>query len=278
MSKITFIPEWIKVKEFDKNKYLHTYNLVKNLNTVCISANCPNRYECFSKNTATFMILGDVCTRNCKYCNISSGKPSGVDEEEPLKIASSIKKLNLDYAVITCVTRDDLDDGGASHFEKVFRKIKKVNPKCKIELLISDFNKNKNSINKIISLNPDVINHNIETCKDLFSLLRPKGDYLYSLRLLKFVKTINPNIKTKSGFMIGFGETKEQIKNTIIDLKKSGCDIITIGQYLQPTKKHFPVKKYYTSEEFNEIKNFVDNIKIVAGPLVRSSYNAGELN
>jgi len=273
------LPDFIKIKKFDKKKYLNTYNIVKDLNTICLSGNCPNRYECFANDTATFMILGDICTRNCKYCNVLNGKPSDVDLKEPEKITESIKKLNLKYVVITCVSRDDLNDGGTKHFVNVFKKIKEINPSCKVELLISDLNKNLENLNKIILLKPDVINHNIETCKDLFNQLRPEGNYNFSLSLLSYVKNTNPYIKTKSGFMVGLGENKNQIEKTIIDLKNSGCDLITVGQYLQPSKNNVEVKKYYTPEEFKNIETFglKNDIKIIASALVRSSYKAGEL-
>lgn len=275
------MPSWIKTKSYNKQKYLETKKLIEknNLNTVCIGANCPNRYECFSKKTATFMILGNTCTRNCKYCNIKTGKPNEINKHEPKKIAEAIKKLNLKYAVITCVTRDDLRDGGAQQFTDVVKEIKKINPDCKIELLISDLQGDFDALKKITNAKPDVINHNIEVPRELFTTLRPQGNYNTSLNLLKKIKEINPNIKTKSGFMIGLGEDNNQITTTLQDLKKTNCDIITIGQYLQPSKKHYEVKKYYSPEEFKQIKKTAKELgiqKIIAGPLVRSSYKAKE--
>lgn len=271
----------ISIKSYDRNEYLKTKSLLEknNLTTVCIEANCPNRYECFSKRTATFMILGDTCTRNCRYCNIKKGIPEKVDVDEPTRIAKAIKRLDLKYAVITCVTRDDLTDGGAGQFVNTIKEIRKLNPYCKIEVLISDLNGNWNSLKQIIDVKPDVLNHNIEIVRELFPRLRPKGSYEVSLMLLKKVKEYNPNIKIKSGFMVGFGENEEQIFHTIKDLKNSGCDIVTIGQYLPPSEKHFEMKKQYTIEEFKKIEKKAKELgikQVVAGPLVRSSYNASE--
>lgn len=275
------IPSWIKIKKFDREKYLKTIELIekRKLNTVCTSANCPNRYECFSNKTATFMILGDTCTRNCSYCSIKKGKPSIVDKDEPRRIAEAAAELKLDYLVVTCVTRDDLFDGGAEQFVKVIENIREKNPECRIELLISDLNSNIKALKKIISAKPDVINHNIETSKKLFPKLRPKGNYNQSLELLKKIKEINPKIIVKSGFMIGLGENKEEIISTIKDLKENGCDIITIGQYLQPNEKCVKVHKFYNEKEFDEINKIGGDfgIKIIAGALVRSSYKAKEL-
>jgi len=274
------LPSWIKVKEFNRKKYEKIATLLrdKKLTTVCIEANCPNRYECFAKKTATFMILGDTCTRNCRYCNIKKGTPQKVDKLEGKRIADTIKLLNLDYAVITSVTRDDLPDGGAEQFVKVIQEIRKEKPDCKIELLISDLQGKWKNLKKILLEKPDVLNHNIETTKKLFPVMRAKGNYSISLELLKKVKEIDKTIITKSGFMLGLGETKKEITETIKDLKNAGCEIITIGQYLQPNENCVNVQKYYTQEEFDEIavKNSRDDVKIIAGPLVRSSYKAKE--
>ncbi|MFW6286068.1 MAG: lipoyl synthase [Nanoarchaeota archaeon] len=274
----------IKIKDYDKKKYLELINLINknNLKTVCISANCPNRYECFSNGNATFMILGDICTRNCKYCNISNNNnPKKIDKEEPKRIATTIKKLNLNYAVITCVTRDDIEDGGAKHFQNVIYEIRKNTPNCKIEVLISDLKGNWDALKIIINSNPDVINHNIEVVRDFFNQLRPQGNYDLSLKLLKKIKEINPKIITKSGFMIGFGEDEKQIIKTIHDLNNAKCNLLTIGQYLQPSNKHVQVQKYYSQKEFNKIKKYAKEIgkfkNIYSGFLVRSSYKAGEL-
>ncbi len=271
-----------RINDFDRKQYVKVLDLIKenDLTTVCIEANCPNRYECFSKKTVTFMILGDVCTRNCQYCNIKKGVPQRVDENEPEKIALAIKKLSLSYAVITCVTRDDLEDGGANQFVETVLKIREINPKCKVELLISDLGRNWDALKKIVECRPDVINHNIEVVKDFFNELRPNGNYEMSLELLRNVKEFDSDIKTKSGLMIGFGENMEQISNTISDLKKNGCDILTIGQYLQPSQDHFKVKKIYSKKEFDKISEIAKETgfeKIACGSLVRSSYQAGDL-
>ena len=278
---INELPSWIKTAAYDKKEYLNTKELIEKneLNTVCLEANCPNRYECFSKKTATFMILGDTCTRDCLYCGVKKGTPRDVDTQEPQRIAEAVNKLGLNYAVITCVTRDDLEDAGAGQFVDTVNNIKNKNPGCRTELLISDLNGNWNALKKILDSEPDVVNHNIEVTKELFPKLRPKGDYELSLQLLKKAKELKQEIITKSGFMVGFGEDKTQIHNTIKDLQKAGCDIITIGQYLQPTPDSFEVKKYYTPKEFEEFKEFGEDLglKVVAGPLVRSSYKASEL-
>ena len=273
------LPDWIKIGKYDKKKYLKTLDIINEnkLTTVCLEANCPNRYECFANGIATFMILGDVCTRNCRYCNIKKGQPKILDPTEPKKIAVAIKKMGLKYAVVTCVTRDDLVNGGAEQFAKTIKIVKKNNPGCRVEVLISDLQGNWQALKKIIKAKPDVINHNLEAVKDVFTLVRPKGDYRLSLELLRKMKEFAPGIKTKSGFMLGLGENDKQVAETLNDLKKCGCDIVTIGQYLQPSPKHFPVKKYYNLEEFKKIKSIArkTGIKhISAGYLVRSSYKA----
>lgn len=276
------LPDWIKVKKYNKQNYIKTSDLIKknDINTVCVEANCPNRYECFSKKTATFMILGNICTRNCKYCNVKKGKPGPVDNKEPKKIADAVKKLGLKYVVITCVTRDDIEDHGISQFVKTIKEIRKIDKYCKIEILISDLNGNCNSLKKVLDEKPYVLNHNIEIVKNLFPKLRPKGSFETSIELLKKAKEIRPRLKTKSGFMIGLGETKKQIFETLIELRNADCDIVTIGQYLQPSKNHALVKKYYSPKEFEDIENQAKKIgisKVISGPLVRSSYKADKL-
>ncbi len=260
------------IKSFNRQEYVNTLNLIEdnNLNTVCLAANCPNRYECFSKKTATFLILGNKCTRNCKYCNIEQGITK-IDPNEPKKIANAILKLGIKYAVITCVTRDDLEDGGANHFVKVINEIKKIN--CKVEVLISDLKGNWDALNEIVKAKPDVINHNIEVVKELFTALRPEGNYKISLQLLDKIKTY----KTKSGIMVGLGETMPEIIKTLKDLKQVGVNFLTIGQYLQPTDKHAQVIKHYSDEEFRKLKELALEIgfdHVESGKLVRSSYNA----
>ncbi len=273
------LPDWIRIKNYDKKRYQETLDVIDkhSLVTVCQEANCPNRYECFSCGTATFMILGDVCARNCAYCNIKKGQPKAVDSAESERIAAAVKRMGLDYAVITCVARDDLSDGGAGQFVKTIKAIKRKSPECKIEILISDLRGNWPVLAKIVKAGPDVINHNLETVADIFGSVRPKGDYEMSLRLLKKVKEISPEMKTKSGFMVGMGETEKQIIETLRDLKKTGCDILTVGQYLRPSSSHLSVKKYYRENEFGKIASIAKKLgikKAVAGSLVRSSYKA----
>lgn len=275
------LPEFLKRPIIDTDKTRTVRKILKSncLNTVCEGARCPNKNECYSNRTATFLIMGSVCTRNCRYCNISCQRPEPLDENEPLHVAQAVKDLGLKYAVITSVTRDDLPDGGANHFAKCINEIRKISPNTKIEILTPDFKGNEESLNTIIKAHPDVFNHNIETARDIFKTARPQGNYDTSLGVLKYVKE-NSDIKTKSGFMIGLGEDIEQIKQTITDLYSVNCDILTIGQYIQPSKEHLPVAKYYNPEEYEELKDIAKNIGIKyfqIGPLVRSSYNAAKL-
>ncbi len=264
---------------YNTKKYEELTGIVekRNLNTVCQEANCPNIFDCFSKGILTFMILGNICTRNCLYCNVKTGKPLPLDKNEPQKIADIIKKLKLDYAVITCVTRDDLNDGGASVFAETVREIRNARPECKVELLISDLNGNSGALETIIDSNPQVIGHNVEVIKRLFSTLRPQGNYERTLELLKDIKKHNPGIITKSGFMVGLGENKEEIIQTMKNIKDANCDIITIGQYLSPGSSHAPVSKFYSAEEFSFFKEAGESLGfkcVQSGPLVRSSFDA----
>lgn len=275
------LPDYLKRSIIDTEKTRTVRKILKTkcLNTVCENARCPNKNECYTKNTATFLIMGGNCTRNCKYCNISCAKPEPLDLEEPKHVAEAVQALGLKYAVITSVTRDDLPDGGAEHFVNCIYEIRKLCPDTKIEILTPDFKGNKESLDKIIKAHPDVFNHNIEAVKDIFKTVRPQGDYDCSIKVLKYIKE-NSNIKTKSGLIIGLGETFEQIEQTLTDLKNAGCDIVTIGQYIQPSKQHFEVAKYYIPEEYDELKSLakkagIKNYQI--GPLVRSSYRASEL-
>ncbi|HIE58464.1 MAG TPA: lipoyl synthase [Persephonella sp.] len=251
-----------------------------NLHTVCEEASCPNIGECFSKKTATFMIMGDICTRNCPYCDVNHGRPKPLDENEPENVANAVKKLGLRYVVITSVDRDDLADGGASHFAKTVKKVREYAPNCQIEVLIPDFQGDLDALNIVVSSKPDVINHNIETVPSLYKILRHRGDYKISLRVLETIKKLDNSILSKSGIMVGLGETKKEIIQVMKDLINVGCDIITIGQYLQPSLKHYPVKKYYTEEEFKELKEIGYSIgfkEVYSGKLVRSSYRAEEV-
>lgn len=275
------LPDYLKrpIIDTDKTRTVRKILKTKCLNTVCENARCPNKNECYTKNTATFLIMGNDCTRNCKYCNISCARPEPLDLEEPKHVAEAVQALGLKYAVITSVTRDDLPDGGAEYFANCIYEIRKLCPDTKIEILTPDFKGNKDCLDVIIKAHPDVFNHNIEAVQDIFKSVRPQGDYECSLEVLKYVKD-NSDILTKSGLIIGLGETFEQIKQTLIDLKNVGCDIVTIGQYIQPSKHHLEVAKYYTPEEYDKLKELANKIGIKnhqIGPLVRSSYRAAEL-
>ena len=275
------LPEFLKRPIIDTDTTRNVRKILKHncLNTVCENARCPNKNECYTKNTATFLIMGNNCTRNCRYCNISCNRPEPLDPQEPKHIAKAVKDLGLKYAVITSVTRDDLTDGGAQHFANCIYEIRKISPDVKIEILTPDFKNKKEALDIIINAHPDVFNHNIETVRAVFRTARPQGNYDTSLAVLKYIKQ-NSDIQTKSGMMIGLGETFAQIKETIKDLYSVGCDILTIGQYIQPSKEHLPVAKYYSLEEYEELKKLAASIGIKnyqIGPLVRSSYNAASL-
>lgn len=275
------LPEFLKRPIIDTDTTRNVRKILKHncLNTVCENARCPNKNECYTKNTATFLIMGNNCTRNCRYCNISCNRPEPLDPQEPKHIAKAVKDLGLKYAVITSVTRDDLPDGGAQHFANCIYEIRKISPDVKIEILTPDFKNKKEALDIIINAHPDVFNHNIETVRAVFKTARPQGNYDTSLEVLKYIKQ-NSDIQTKSGMMIGLGETFAQIKETIEDLYSVGCDILTIGQYIQPSKEHLPVAKYYSLEEYEELKKLAASIGIKnyqIGPLVRSSYNAASL-
>lgn len=274
------LPEYLKRNIIDNETTKNVRRILKenSLNTVCDGARCPNKNECYKKNTATFLIMGNICTRNCRYCNISCEKPQPLDKNEPQNIAKAVEELSLKYVVITSVTRDDLPDGGAEHFANCLKEIKTHTPNVQTEILTPDFKGNTNALDIIINAKPDVFNHNIEVVERIFKTARPQGDYNRSLNVLKYVKE-NSDITTKSGLMVGLGETFEDIEKTLIDLKNVGCDIITIGQYIAPSKAHLPVEKYYTLEEFEQLKSLAKKVGINnyhIGPLVRSSYNACE--
>ena len=271
-------PDWLKVKIGGGETYVKMKSLLRNakLHTICEEAKCPNIAECFGSGTAVFLILGDICTRNCKYCNVKHGAPNSLNPYEPRDVAESVKELGLKYVVITSVTRDDLEDGGASVFFKTVNEVKKLNKNCKVEVLIPDFKGKIESLKKVIEARPDVINHNIEVVQDLFPEIRPDGDYKTSLELLRNIKKID-KVKTKSGFMIGLGENKEQILKTMKDLRKANVDFLTMGQYLQPTREHAEIKKYYTPNEFDKLQKIGLDMgfkHVESAPLVRSSYHA----
>lgn len=276
-------PSWLKKKLPRGGNYQQVTGLLSRakLHTVCQEAKCPNMFECFSKHTSTFMILGSECTRNCRFCNISPGIPQAVDPDEPMRVAKTALELELTYVVVTSVTRDDLADGGAAHFAHTIKAIKQTVPGTpKVEVLIPDLQGNKESLAIVAAAKPDVLNHNIETVPSLYSTVRPEADYQQSLDLFQNAKAIDPLIPVKSGVMVGLGETVEELEQTMSDIFLHSCDILTIGQYLQPTRKHLNVEKYYTPEEFEQLKKTAEKIgikKIAAGPFVRSSYNARDL-
>lgn len=250
------------------------------LNTVCKEAACPNIWECFQRHTATFMIMGDTCTRNCRFCNVKTGRPAPLDPKEPARLASAIKELGLKYAVITCVTRDDLPDGGADHFVKTIEAIKTASPETRVEILTSDFAGNSSALEKVLKADPAVFNHNLETVRRLTPVLRTKATYLRSLAVLNYAARMFPEIPVKSGIMVGCGESMEEVFETLCDLREAGCSILTVGQYLAPDDSCHPVEKYYSEAEFAEIKAYAMKLGFAGaacGPLVRSSYRAGEM-
>lgn len=281
------LPEWIKVKSYtgdplrrpglhDTKSILRAYKL----STVCEEARCPNTGECFSKPTATFMILGSACTRNCGFCSVVSSRPAPPDDDEPERVAFAAKELRLKYVVITSVTRDDLEDGGAGHFAKTIKALRRHLPETKIEVLTPDFRGNHDALKTVLDSKPDVYNHNVETVPRLYTYVRPQANYSTSLGVLRNAKNISPDITTKSGFMVGFGETFNEIINVLKDLKDAGCDTVTIGQYLRPSKKNLPVREYVRPEMFNVYKEIALDIGFkyaASSPLTRSSMNADEM-
>lgn len=274
-------PDWLKIK-ITSNSELHSIAEMMrelNLHTVCEEANCPNLMECFSKKTATFMILGRECTRNCTFCTVSKNVPTTVDMQEPIHVAEAVKQLGLKYVVITSVTRDDLPDGGADHFAKVIEAVRKTSVNTAIEVLIPDFQGDRDALYQVIKAKPKVINHNIETIKRLYPEVRPMANYDRTLELLNRVKEMDSNIYSKSGFMVGLGETQEEVIKLLSDLREFGCDIVTIGQYLAPSNKHHPVIEYVPPEIFEIYKQKAEEMGfkyVASSPLVRSSYHAGE--
>lgn len=275
------LPTWLKVKMPSGPNYSKLQNLIKaqGLHTVCEEARCPNIGECWEKETATFMILGDICTRACTYCAVTTGRPTGLDLEEPKRLANTVKILDLKYAVITSVDRDDLPDGGAFIFAQCIKQIKKKVPTCKVEVLTPDFQGDWESLKVVTDANPETFNHNIETVKRIFPRVRAKGQYELSLRLLDKVKDLMPDGVTKSGMMVGLGETKTEIIGTMEDLLQHRCDLLTIGQYLRPSLKHVPISKWYTPQEFADLEKIGMEMgfrHVASGPLVRSSYHADE--
>ena len=270
-------PDWLKVRLPAGENYSDVVKLMRNahLNTVCEEARCPNLAECWGARTATFMILGEICTRSCGFCNIKMGMPNPVDWDEPRRVAESVKELGLRHAVITSVDRDELKDGGASVFAETIRLIREKSPDCTIEILTPDFKGEEAAFEIIMKNPPDILNHNLETVERLYHAVRPQAKYSRSLELISWFK--EKGLRTKSGIMVGIGETKDEVFGIMDDLRAHGCDIMTIGQYLQPTKEHLPVARYVTPAEFREYKEYGERIGFLAvesGPLVRSSYHA----
>lgn len=274
-------PEWLRIKARSTIDHKIVEEILEkfHLNTVCDEAACPNRGECFAKKTATFMILGNVCTRGCTFCNVSKGKPVPVDSDEPGNIAIAVASLGLKHAVITSVTRDDLPDGGSGHFAKVISEIRKEAPHVTVEVLIPDFKGDDEALKKVIDAKPDIINHNVETVPRLYSEVRPQANYHRSIDLIKKVKAMNESIFTKSGIMLGLGETTDEILEVFNDLRKANCDFLTVGQYLAPSSSHHPIVEYVHPDKFKMLREKAYEmgfLYVASGPFVRSSYMAEE--
>ena len=274
-------PDWIRSKLTNSKEFFLTKTIVNNNNlvTVCQEANCPNITECWSKRHATFMIMGDTCTRACAFCDVKTGLPGKLDQLEPVKIAEAVKKLNLKHVVITSVDRDDLEDGGSEHFFEVITQTRKQNPETTIEVLTPDFLRKGDAYKRVLDANPDVFNHNIETVPSLYLKVRPGSRYFSSLELLKNAKNVNKNVFTKSGIMLGLGESRDEILQVMDDLKAAEVDFLTIGQYLQPSTKHYPLDRYYTPKEFDDFGTIAKAkgfLLVSSSPLTRSSYHADE--
>lgn len=281
--QIKRLPEYLKrpIATLDNEQNKKVRDILKefNLNTVCDGARCPNKRECYSNLTATFLIMGKTCTRNCAFCNIEQHVPDGLDEHEPKNVALAINKLGLKYAVITSVTRDDLDDYGANHFCKTIFQIRKLAPDTKIEILTPDFCGSYEALLQIIKYKPDVFNHNLETIERLYPIARQMADYKTSLEVLKFIKENSADVITKTGLMVGLGENEDELYQTFCDIKKAQVDILTLGQYISPSKKHLSVEKYYTKDEFDKLEKLARQAGIkypIFAPLARSSYKAAQ--
>ena len=273
------LPPWFKIQLRPGPHFKELRQLVDthNLHTICEEARCPNLWECWNNRTATFLILGDICTRRCHYCSVTTGRPLEVDTEEPQRVADAVRLLKLRHAVITSPNRDDLPDGGAGLFAETLRHIRQSNPSCTVEVLIPDFQGKKEDLATVIEENPDILNHNIETVPRLFPSIRPQGKYARSLDVLRWAQEMGT--RTKTGLMVGLGETEEEVRQVIADLRKAGCEMLTLGQYLRPTVQHAPVDRFYTPEEFEEFKQEALGLgfqHVESGPLVRSSYHAEE--
>ena len=275
------LPAWLKVRAPGGPNYLDLRKRFRDsaLHTVCEEAHCPNIGDCWERRTATFMILGDICTRACSYCAVTTGTPLTLDLEEPVRLAETVERMGLRYAVITSVNRDELPDGGAFIFAQCIRQIRRRLPTCKIEVLIPDFQGDRNALATVVNAAPDTLNHNIETVRRVFPRVRAKGDYDQSLELLSRAREQAPHGVTKSGMMVGLGETWNEILDTMRDLRSVSCDLLTIGQYLRPSEKHVPLSRWYTPDEFDELRREGEALgfkHVASGPLVRSSYHADE--
>lgn len=275
------LPSWLKVKMPGGRNYIELRNLIKGsaLHTICEEAHCPNIGDCWDRKSASFMVLGDICTRACTYCAVATGKPTTLDLLEPVRLAETVERMGLRYVVITSVDRDDLPDGGAFIFAQCIQQIRKRLPSCKVEVLIPDFQGDWDALAAVMDARPDTLNHNIETVPRVFSKVRARGDYDLSLELLAKAKAMNPDNVTKSGMMVGLGETWDEIIDTMRDLRSVDCDLLTIGQYLRPSDKHTPLAKWYTPQEFDELRREGDALgfsHVASGPLVRSSFHADE--
>ena len=275
------LPSWFKVPMPGGANYIEVQNLLQQseLHTVCEEAHCPNIGECWENRSATFMVLGDICTRSCRYCAVTSGRPLIVDMEEPQRLARTVERLGLRYCVITSVDRDDLPDGGAFIFAQCIREVRQRLPECRVEVLIPDFQGSRPALNTVMRAAPNVLNHNIETVERVFHSVRPKGDYRQSLDLLATAREISPKAVTKSGMMVGLGEEWDEIVQTMKDLRSVDCDLLTIGQYLRPSPKHHPLARFYTPQEFDDLRSEGERLgfrHVASGPLVRSSYHAEE--
>ncbi len=281
MPKYVRRPEWLKPSPLNPATLTKMGRLMRGLklHTVCESAQCPNRAKCFAEGTATFMILGDICTRNCTFCAITKGKPLPPDPEEPEHVVAAVKRLGLHYVVLTSVTRDDLPDGGASHFAQTIEAIHKYAPSIMVEVLIPDFSGSLSALQTVIDAYPAVLNHNVETVPRLYHEVRPKANYQQSIELLKQAKCLDNGLLTKSGLMLGLGETRQEVIEVMVDLRQASCDLLTLGQYLQPSLKHHKVVRYIPPEEFEEYQNAGREMgftSVISGPLVRSSFHAAE--
>ena len=273
-------PDWLKVRFSNGPNYQEVKGLLRGLtlHTVCEEAHCPNIGECFESRTATFLILGGVCTRNCRFCAVQHGRPEGLDVGEPERVAEAVRYLGLRYVVVTSVTRDDLPDGGAGIFAATIRKVREASPACGIEVLVPDFGGSREALAEVMAARPDILNHNVETVPSLYRRVRPQASYPRSLGVLRRAKELDSSVLTKSGVMVGVGETREELRTLMSDLVSVGCDILTIGQYLAPSAQHLPIERYYTPEEFGQLKEEGERLglrHVESSPLVRSSYHAG---